>query len=98
VVLYKYKENDMATYDYLKTETESVPKNADLMEYENMSLMQVGDVVDLWSPIAEKWLYGSVIKAGETWVECMFGGLAVTVSLDDKAQWVGADFDIRSAA
>jgi hypothetical protein len=88
----------MATYDYLKTETESVPKNADLMEYENMSLMQVGDVVDLWSPIAEKWLYGSVIKAGETWVECMFGGLAVTVSLDDKAQWVGADFDIRSAA
>ncbi len=88
----------MATYEYLKTETESVPKNADLMEYENMSLMQVGDVVDLWSPIAEKWLYGSVIKAGETWVECMFGGLAVTVSLDDKAQWVGADFDIRSAA
>ena len=88
----------MATYDYLKKETESVPKDADLMEYENMRLMQVGNPIDLWSPIAEKWLYGSVIKAGETWVECMFGGLAVTVSLDDRAQWVGADFDIRSAA
>ena len=88
----------MATYDYLKTETESVPKDADLMEYENMSLMQVGNTIDVISPIAEKWLYGSVIKAGETWVECMFGGLAVTVSLDDKAQWVEADFDIRSAA
>ena len=88
----------MATYDYLKKETESVPKDADLMEYENMSLMQVGNPIDLWSPIAEKWLYGSVIKAGATWVECMFGGLAVTVSLDDRAQWVGADFDIRSAA
>lgn len=88
----------MATYDYLKTETESVPKDADLMEYENMSLMQVGDEVEVWSPIAEKWLYGSVIKAGDTWVECMFGSLAVTISLDDKAQWAGADFDIRSAA
>ena len=88
----------MATYDYLKTETESVPKDADLMEYENMRLMQVGNPIDLWSPIAEKWLYGSVIKAGETWVECMFGSLAVTISLDDKAQWAGADFDIRSAA
>mgnify|MGYP003625047528 FL=1 len=88
----------MATYDYLKKETGSVPKDADLMEYENMSLMQVGNPIDLWSPIAEKWLYGSVIKAGETWVECMFGSLAVTISLDDKAQWAGADFDIRSAA
>ena len=88
----------MATYDYLKKETGSVPKDADLMEYENMSLMQVEDGVEVWSPIAHKWLYGSVIKAGETWVECMFGSLAVTVSLDDKAQWVGADFDIRSAA
>ena len=55
----------MATYDYLKKETESVPKDADLMEYENMSLMQVGNPIDLWSPIAEKWLYGSVIKAGD---------------------------------
>jgi hypothetical protein len=88
----------MATYDYLKKETGSVPKDADLMEYENISLMQVGNPIDLWSPIAEKWLYGSVIKAGETWVECMFGSLAVTISLDDKAQWAGADFDIRSAA
>jgi len=88
----------MATYDYLKKETGSVPKDADLMEYENMSLMQVEDGVEIWSPIAEEWLYGSVIKAGETWVECMFGGLAVTISIDDRAQWLGAHFNVRSAA
>ena len=88
----------MATYDYLKKETGGVPKDADLMAYENMSRMQVGDGVDVWSPVAEEWLYGSTIKAGETWVECMFGGLAVTISIDDRAQWVEADFDIRSVA
>jgi len=88
----------MATYDYLKKETGGVPKDADLMEYANMSLMQVGDGVEVWSPVVEEWLYGSTIKAGETWVECMFGGLAVTISIDDRAQWVEADFDIRSAA
>jgi len=88
----------MATYDYLKKETGGVPKDADLMAYENMSRMQVGDGVDVWSPVAEEWLYGSTIKAGVTWVECMFGGLAVTISIDDRAQWVEADFDIRSVA
>ena len=88
----------MATYDYLKTVPESVPKDADLMAYDNMRLMQVGDRVDVWSPVAEEWLYGSVIKAGNEWVECMFGGLAVTISIDDRSQWLGAHFDIRSAA
>ena len=55
----------MPTYDYLKTEStkKRVPKNADLSVAENMKLMQIGDRVDVYSPLLEDWTNGSVIKA-----------------------------------
>ena len=89
----------MSTYDYLKTESteERVPKDADLSVAENMKLMQIGDSVDVYSPLLEDWTYGTVIKAGDTWIECMFGGLDVTFGLEDMPTWIDRGFDVRSS-
>ena len=89
----------MPTYDYLKTESteKRVSKDADLSVAENMKLMQIGDRVDVYSPLLSDWTYGSVIKAGDTWIECMFGALDVTFGLEDMPTWKARGFDIRSS-
>ena len=89
----------MPTYDYLKTESteKRVPKDADLSVADNMKLMQIGDRVDVYSPLLSDWTYGSVIKAGDTWIECMFGALDVTFGLEDMPTWIDRGFDIRSS-
>ena len=88
----------MSTYNYLKPETETVESDVDLLLSENMALMQVGDTIDVWSPLAATWLYGSVIKAGVDWIETMMGGLCVVYHLDDATEWIDEGFDIRSSA
>tara|TARA_R100000008_G_C3526721_1_gene136987 strand:+ start:338 stop:613 length:276 start_codon:yes stop_codon:yes gene_type:complete len=90
----------MPTYDYLKTESteQRVPKDADLSVAENMKLMQIGDRLDLYSPITEDWTYASVIKAGDDWIETIFNdGLVVVFSSDEMPIWKREGFDIRSS-
>ena len=86
------------TYDYLKeSQIETVGCDVDLSEASNMKLMQIGDQVDVYSPIIDDWTFGSVIKAGDTWIECMFGSLAGTLSLEDMPVWTSTGFKIRSS-
>lgn len=90
----------MTTYDYLKTEKteQRVSLDADLSVAENMKLVQIGDRIDVYSPILENWTYGYVHKAGDDWIECMFGWLDVTFSLEDMPTWKSNGFDVRSAS
>ena len=86
------------TYDYLKTpEVNTVGCDVDLSEARNMRLMRVGDEVDVFSPLIDDWTFGVVIKAGDDWIECMFGSLAITFSLADMAVWTSTGFKIRSS-
>jgi len=86
------------TYDYLKTEeVNTVGCDVDLSEAKNMKLMRVGDQVDVYSPLIEDWTFGVVIKAGNDWIECMFGSLAVTLSMEDMPVWKSTGFKIRSS-
>lgn len=88
----------MSTYNYLKPETEKVQFDVDLLLSENMALMQVGDSIDVWSPLADTWLYGYVIKAGVDWIETMTSGLCVIFHLEDAEHWIDEGFDVRSSA
>tara|TARA_R100000808_G_scaffold2947_2_gene11012 strand:- start:2395 stop:2670 length:276 start_codon:yes stop_codon:yes gene_type:complete len=90
----------MSTYDYLKTESteERVPKDADISVAENLRLLQVGDRIDVYSPITEDWTYASVLKASDDWIETIFtDGEVVVFSLDEMPIWKNEGFDIRSA-
>ena len=86
------------TYDYLKEpQIDTVGCDVDLADARNMKLMQIGDQVDIYSPLIEDWTFGVVIKAGNDWIECMFGSLAVTLSLADMPVWTSTGFKIRSS-